>query len=112
VNLFQYVALTLLSVLIACELVLLWRSPARWGIGVVRCVVWLLAAAAIAFPKLVQDVATAIGIGRGADVVLYLFVLVFLLTSFYFYSRQVRLQRQVTAVVRHLALQEARRGGA
>jgi hypothetical protein len=58
----------------------------------------------------VQQLATAIGIGRGADVVLYLFVLAFLATAFYFYSRTVQLQRQVTQLVRHIAIQEARRG--
>ena len=31
-------------------------------------------------------------------------------TAFHFYSRTVRLQRQLTQVVRHIALQEARRG--
>jgi hypothetical protein len=55
--------------------------------------------------------ATAVGIGRGADAVLYLFVFAFLVTAFYFYARQVKLQRQVTELVRHIAIHEARRGG-
>jgi hypothetical protein len=77
---------------------------------VVRCLVWLAAAVGIAFPQLLTQIALALSIGRGADLVLYLSVLAFLATSFYFYSRCVSLQRQMTQLVRHLAVREARRG--
>jgi hypothetical protein len=43
-------------------------------------------------------------------VVLYTFALGSLVTSFYFYGRFVRLQRQITELARHLAQQQARRG--
>ncbi len=66
---------------------------------------------AIAQPLLITRLANAIGIGRGADVVLYLFVLAFLGTVFFFYSQQVRLQRDLTTLASHLALREPRRGG-
>lgn len=110
-NVFQYAALTLMGCLFAWDLVAAWRGTARRGIAFLRCAVWLATALAIGFPEVVQDLATAIGIGRGADVVLYVFVLAFLLTSFSLYSRQVRLQRQVTELIRHIALAEAQRGG-
>ena len=68
------------------------------------------AAIAIARPDLPQLAASTLGINRGADLVMYLLCLSFLVLSFYFYARYVRLQRQVTEVIRHLAIQEARRG--
>lgn len=110
-SIFQYLALTLLGLLVVAEIIALARGWTRRGIGLLRLAVWLLAGVAIADPNLVQHIASAVGIGRGADAVLYLFVLAFLVTAFYFYSRQVKLQRQVTELLRHIAIQEARRGG-
>jgi hypothetical protein len=109
-NLFQWLALCFLGVMVVWDLAYGLRAPVLRRGRLVRCSVWLAAAVAIARPALVQEVALAIGIGRGADVVLYVFVLAFLATAFYGYSRQVHLQRQVTELVRHLAIQEARRG--
>ncbi|MGL4421078.1 MAG: DUF2304 family protein [Gemmataceae bacterium] len=48
------------------------------------------------------------GIGRGADAILYGFVLAFLWVSFWQYSQYLRLQRDLTQVVRYVAIQEAR----
>lgn len=108
---FQVIALALLGAVLLWEV---WRfvsGPVSWGNWALRCAVWLAAAAAIARPQLTQDVAGALGIGRGADVILYVFVLAFLGTSFYWYSRHVRTERRLTEVVRQLALREARQGG-
>jgi hypothetical protein len=109
-TLFQYVSLTLLGLIVLAELGRWLSRGGRGRASLLRCVVWVSAALAIAFPVLVQDVAGMLGIGRGADVVLYLFVLVFLLTAFNLYSRLLRQQQQITKLVRHLAIAEARRG--
>jgi hypothetical protein len=109
-NLFQYFAIGILALLLFAELVGLRRSVAGKGVALFRCLIWIAAALAITFPASMQTIATSIGIGRGADVVLYLFVLAFLVTSFYFYARTVRLQRQITEIVRHIAIQNATRG--
>jgi hypothetical protein len=109
-TLFQEIALTSLGVLLTWEVVT-FRRGGR-GFKLLRCAVWLSAAVAIAFPDLVTDLGAVVGIGRGADLVTYLFILAFLGVTFYFYARYMRLQRQLTEVVRHVALREARRGGA
>ncbi len=109
-NLFQWIAITFLCGLLAGELFLSWRGWTRRAGTLFRCLVWLAAAVAIAVPNLVQRLADALGIQSGANVVLYLFVLAFLGASFYFYSRYVRLQRQLTLLVRHMAIREARQG--
>jgi hypothetical protein len=51
-------------------------------------------------------IARAVGIGRGTDLVLYLFILGFLGTSFYFYGRVVKLETAITTLVRQAALQD------
>ena len=76
-----------------------------------RFVVWMAAAAAIYNPGLTSWVANSLGIDRGTDLVLYVFVLAFLLVTFRFYAQGVKLQRQLTQVVRHVAISEAQRGG-
>ncbi|MCS6977534.1 MAG: DUF2304 domain-containing protein [Gemmatales bacterium] len=108
---FQILALTLLGLIIVGECVQVIRRRKLTGFVAVRLLVWLGAAAAIASPGAVQQVAGWLGIGRGADVVLYLFVLAFLAVAFYLYAGQVRLRRQLTEAIRRLAVLEARRGG-
>jgi len=76
-----------------------------------RFVVWLAAAVAIYNPGLPSWVANQLGIDRGADLVLYAFALAFLAVSFHFYAQGVKLQRQLTQVVRHVAISEAEKGG-
>jgi hypothetical protein len=110
-NLFQWVTISFLAALLLWEVLGIWRGIGSRAFWLFRCLVWITAGVAIAHPELVQDVAETIGIGRGADVLLYLFVLAFLVTSFAFYANQVRLQRQLTEVVRFLAIQQARQGG-
>jgi small membrane protein len=110
VNLFQWLTLPVVFGLLARELIERRRRTASPGFWLTRCLVWVAAGTAIADPALVQWLATAIGITRGTDLVLYLFVLLFLITSFYFYWQKVALQRQITLLVRHIAIREANRG--
>jgi small membrane protein len=109
-NLFQWVTLPVVFGLLLWELIDRRRRIASPGFWLVRCLVWVAAGVAIADPHVVQRVATAIGIGRGTDAVVYLFVLLFVIMSFYFYWQKVLLQRQITLLVRHIAIHEARQG--
>ncbi len=107
-NPFQWLALSGLAIVLLAEILGWARRPGfRWA-QVFRCVVWLTAAVVIYDPALSQLAASAVGITRGADLVFYLAVLAFLGVSFFFYSRYVRLQTQMTELVRHIAIREAR----
>ena len=109
-NLFQIVSLIVLAGLILGEFKkrLQGRSYGlAWG---VRLSLWVLAAVAISLPNRLTDIAGLVGIERGSDLVLYVFVLGFLGTTFYFYSRYVRLERKLTDVIRHIAIQHPDRG--
>lgn len=107
-NLFQWITLPILGLLVLMELIGLVRAGRNRPLRLLRCVVWLSAMVAIAMPDLTSILAHAVGITRGTDFVLYLFALAFLGVSFYFYSRYVRLQRQLTDVVRHIAIENGR----
>ena len=108
---FQIGSIGILCILVLRELADCRRHTAGYRAHWLRALVWLVAALAIAFPNGIQHLAELVGIHRGADLVFYLFVLTFLGVTFYFYSRQVRTQRQITQLVRYLAIQEARHGG-
>ncbi len=109
---FQWVAIGLLTLLLLWELIRLLRTPRAGLIRLIRCFTWATAAVAIARPHWLQSLANLVGIQRGADLVSYSFILLFIVATFFFYARNVRLQRQLTEIVRHIAIQEARRGDA
>ena len=109
-TLFQWLSITGLGLLLANEILFWFRGRHQRSPWLLRCITWVAAMLAIANPNLVHAVAVKTGIGRGADLVLYLFVLGFLATTFYLYSRCVRLQTRVTELVRYLAIREAEGG--
>jgi small membrane protein len=106
---FQIVSVTVLTLLTVRDLFGLSRPAGGSTVRLVRSTVWVGTAVAILYPGITQEVAYLLGIGRGADVVLYVFVLAFLWTAFYLYSCHLRLKREVTSLVRQLAIQQAER---
>jgi hypothetical protein len=75
-----------------------------------KLIMLALAAAAVAsilYPELTTKVANFVGVGRGADLVLYLLVAVFLYVTVGFYLRFRDIERQLTVVARRLAIDEA-----
>ena len=79
------------------------------GVGVFWIVLWLAAAVAVADPDMVQRAGRFLGIGRGADLVLYLSILFMFVAFFVIYLRFRRIEDQLTRIVRHLAIEEAKR---
>ncbi len=63
-------------------------------------------------PDLSTDIAHALGIGRGADLVIYAFILAGLFYSVTITSELKRLQRQMTMLVEQIALDNPRQGAA
>ena len=76
-------------------------------VGAIWIALWLVGLVAAAFPDLTTVVANAVGIDRGKDLVLYVATLVMLAGFFSVYLRLRRIRRELTIVVRHLALREA-----
>ena len=107
---FQWICIACLGSLTLIELARMF-----WGRGskrntLLRGCVWLTALIAIAMPHLASDIAHLVGISRGADLVLYILCLTFLMTTFFMYSRYIRLRNEMTLLVRHVAIREARHG--
>lgn len=62
---------------------------------------------AVAFPQLLTELAQLLGVGRGADLVLYALVVVFIGNSIAQSAQNRQLQRELTSVARALALAQA-----
>ncbi|WP_299518925.1 DUF2304 domain-containing protein [uncultured Serinicoccus sp.] len=67
----------------------------------------VLAAIAILFPRVLTQVAQLLGVGRGADLLLYGLTVVFLGYVAASYRRMRELEQQVTTLARELALRAA-----
>jgi hypothetical protein len=74
-------------------------------------VLWLGAATVIAFPDSTMVAARLFGIGRGADLVLYVSIILILYLLFRVYVRLEQLDREITQIVRAVALREKDAGG-
>jgi hypothetical protein len=104
-NLFQGLVLALFVVLALFTISAGMRGAVRKRIVVFWLSVWLSGSIAIVWPHSTAVVAHALGIGRGADLLLYSSVLVMFVAFFYVYARFRRLERQITLLVRRLAIQ-------
>src|SRR5437763_43851 len=65
----------------------------------------------ILFPDFTNVVASKLGVGRGADLLFYICILLFLFIIMKLYSRLRRLEQKLTEFVRDKAKQEALRTG-
>jgi len=106
-NAFQGLVLMLFSLLAAVTLSAALRGLVRKRIALLWLSLWRLGALATIWPRSTMLVARWLGIGRGADLLLYLSVLLMLVGFFYVYGRFRRLDRQITLLVRRLALDNA-----
>lgn len=66
-----------------------------------------VAALAVVFPASTTVVANVVGVGRGADLVAYLVEVSLLFVCLHYYTKFVDLQRQITDLVRELAMLRA-----
>ncbi|WP_066465174.1 DUF2304 domain-containing protein [Sanguibacter suarezii] len=92
--------------------VLLTRSTAGARHQAIRRVCLMLfvvgAAASVIFPQVLTRLANALGVGRGADLLLYALVIAFLSYISTSHRRMNRMSRQITLLTRELTLAEAR----
>lgn len=92
--------------------VLLTRSTAGARHQAIRRLCLLLfvvgAAVSVIFPQVLSRLANAVGVGRGADLLLYSLVIAFLSYISTSHRRMNRMSRQITLLTRELTLAEAR----
>lgn len=107
---FQVVALILLGLLLVLTITAAVFKKATRGEAAFWSLIWITAAVAIVRYEWTMVVARTLGIGRGADLLLYAAVGVMLVGFMMVYIRLRRLRREITLIVRHLALKEVQGG--
>ena len=107
-NAFQILGISLSSCFVLLIVLGVFRRRLRPLPGAAWTILWAAAAVAIARPQTTVVVARALGIERGADLIFYLAILGMFVGFFLIYVRLRRLDEGLTAVVRRLAIIEAR----
>ncbi len=107
---FQLLALFVLALLLLLTVAAAALKKATRREAFFWCIVWLTGAAAIFRPDLSMTLARKLGIGRGADLLLYCAVGGMIVGFMMVYIRLRRIRREITLIVRHLALKEAQNG--
>lgn len=106
-NLFQTLALIAIAALFVLTLVAAVRGWATRRDALLWALLWLVAGVTIMWPGVTKVIANALGIGRGADLVLYCAVVVMMLGFLMVYVRLRRIRREMTLLVRELAIRDA-----
>lgn len=109
-SLFQAVLLIVAGILFAASLWALFRGRVRRWEGGLSALVWLIAALAIIWPNATTRIAHAVGLGRGINLLVYCTVVTVLVGFTMVYVRLRKLRREMTLLVRQLALANAEAG--
>lgn len=107
-NAFQWISISAASCFVLLLAAGLATRRLRARTALPWMVLWIAAAVTIARPGITVAVANALGIARGADLVSYVAILSGLVAFFVMYARLRRTEAALTALVRHVALSEAR----
>ncbi|MCB9707198.1 MAG: DUF2304 domain-containing protein [Myxococcales bacterium] len=104
-TLFQVISLSLLG---GGMLWVIYRAAVRrhrLGVWLLWLVIFGSAFFAVLRPLWIASIARSLGVGRGADLVLYTVAIATLFGFFMFYSKIKRTDREITKLVRYIALQ-------
>jgi small membrane protein len=61
----------------------------------------------IIFPNLMTFFANKVDVGRGTDLLIYIFIIMFFVVSMLMYSKMRKIEAKQTSIIRHLAIQNA-----
>lgn len=101
---FQLIGLFVLACLFFVSVRNMLPGRGRFGVSFAWSLIWVLGAVALVEPGTTVLVARWLGIGRGADLVFYVGVLVMTIGFFVVYLRIRQLERSLTQLVRRVAI--------
>lgn len=100
-----------LVLLLCCATAFLLYLKYFRSVGRDRILAFLLLACAVVatlFPDATTTIANWVGVGRGVDLVFYIFAITTVFIAIQFYSKLARIEHSQTQVIRELAIQNAR----
>ena len=81
-----------------------WATPRE---GLFLAIVWLVAALAVVWPDETTRIAKVLGVGKGTNLLLYCTVVAMVIGFLMIYARLRALRREMTLLVRQLAIRDA-----
>lgn len=104
--------MTLIQLLLISAILFLWRLYARFFknqlLGkMVFILIFLSGIVATIFPDWTNQIANLVGVGRGADLLTYLMVLMFYASFYFLYSKIENVERHQTEIIRRLSINDA-----
>jgi len=100
----------ILSLVFALAVYLTWKRARQHAVrpfeAVLWTVLWLAAAIVVWRPETASVVAHLVGVGRGADLVVYLSIVLLLVLVFQLYAAHERMEKNITELVRREALRK------
>jgi hypothetical protein len=106
-NAFQYLVIGAMGLASLVTVRATTRGGMRKRVAAFWLAVWIGSATIAIWPRATMLAARALGIGRGADLVLYSAAFVTFVGFFYIYVRFRRLDRALTVLVRQIAIERA-----
>ncbi len=106
-NPFQLIGIALFACLIVTQVSRMIRRRSIPRSSLAWLSVWTAGIVSLFAPDEMTRIARALGVNRGADLLLYVSVLCGLLIAFVIYTRMRQTDRQITLIVRQLALSTA-----
>lgn len=106
-NPFQLFGISLFTCLIVAQVSRMIRRRSIPRSSIVWLSVWSAGIVSLLAPDVLTRIARAVGVNRGADLLLYVSVLCGLLIAFVIYTRMRKTDREITLIVRQLALSTA-----
>jgi small membrane protein len=104
VNAFQIVTLAAIAAITGFVVIAIVKHRLSPRVGLAWLALWSTAGAAIAKPELTVIAARAMGIRRGADLVIYVSILAMLVGFFAVYVKLRKLESTITEIVRRIAI--------
>ena len=67
---------------------------------------WALVLTAVIYPKSTDEIAKIVGVGRGADLLVYISIFVLFFVIFKIFVKLEKIERDITKIIRKIALDE------
>lgn len=81
------------------------RSHTMWRL--IMIAISLLGMTFVVFPSLSSKLAKFVGVGRGADLIIYLFMVFSFLYGIFLYAKLRKIQEDQTEIIKNIAIQQA-----
>ena len=105
---YQYIGIVAIGMFLLVTLLAMGTRRIGRMPGLAWTVIWLCGIGALIVPDATTSLANAVGIHRGADLLLYVVVIIMTIGFFSMYLRLRQLRREFTLLVRRISIMDAR----